>query len=86
MSRQFKKKKNIWRLQKDTWKLNDIRGLMSCKILLTKLYNTFYPPACHSPLPPCPKRPLLAAILRQQQVEKIIKNGYNNTILSTNVH
>ena len=57
-------KKDIWRLQKDTWKLNDIMGLMKCKILLlTKLYNTFIlrncgftSPACHSPLPqtPCP--------------------------------
>ena len=74
-------------------------GLMKCKILqlqVTKLYNTFYPeknvfalpPACHSPLPLCPKLSLLAAILRQQQVEKIIKNKYNNhnnTILYANI-
>ena len=49
---------------------------MKCKILqllLTKLYNTFYP-ACHPPLPFPPKLPLLAAILRQQQVEKIIND------------
>ena len=29
-------------------------------------------------LPLCPKHPLLAAILRQQQIEKIIKNKYKN--------
>ena len=35
-----------------------------------------------------PKRPLLAAILRQQQAEKIIKNkdnNHNNTILYANI-
>ena len=61
---------------------------MKCKILqllLTKLYNTFYPekfiytlftlpPACDSPIPLCPKHPLLGVFLRQQQVEKIIQN------------
>ena len=46
------------------------------------------PPACHSRLPLCPKPPLLAAILRQQQVENIIKKKYNNhntTILYANI-
>ena len=41
MSTQFSKK-DIYRLQKDTWKLNDNMGLMKRKILqllLTKLYN-----------------------------------------------
>ena len=63
-------------------------GLMKRKILqllLTKLYNAFYPEIkclhfpLHITLPYCsPKPPLLAAILRQQHVEKIIKNKYNN--------
>ena len=43
------------------------------------------PPACHSPLRLCPKRPLLTAILRQQQIEKIMNNKYNNTILYANI-
>ena len=79
MSCQFSKKV-ILILQKDTWKLNYIMGLNKCKILqllLSKLYNTFYPekkclhiplPVTH-PLPLCPKLALIAAILRQQQVE-----------------
>ena len=71
-------------------------GFMKCKILqlvLTKL-SAFYPeksvctspsPCPHFPLPLCPKLPLLAAILRQQQVKKIVKNKYNNTILYANI-
>ena len=71
-----------------------LRSVRYC-ILLTKLYKTFYlekvfalPPECHSPLPLCPKLPVLAAILRQQQVPKMIKNVYNNhnnTILYTDI-
>ena len=72
-------------------------GLIKHKILqllLTKRYNKSWkkvlalPPTCPSPLPLCSKLPLFAAILRQQQVEKIIKNRYNNrnnTILYANI-
>ena len=44
-----------------------------------------HPPACHCSLPLCLKLTLLAAILRQQKAEKIMKNKYNNTMLFTNI-
>ena len=59
-------------------------GLMNCKILPFSLlnYTTLFklkivalPPVCHFSLHLCPKLHLLAAILKQQQVEKIIKKG-----------
>ena len=89
MSRQFSQK-DIWRLQKDTWKLNDIMGLVKRKILqllIMKLIQPFlswkkvfaHPPACHT---------LFAAILSQQEVEEVIKNKYNNhknTIFYANI-
>ena len=68
MSRQFSKK-DIWSLRKDTWKRNAF-------CLLN--YTTLFIPRPATPLPLCPKLPLLAAILRQQQVEKVIQNKYNN--------
>ena len=68
---------------------------MKCKILklrLIKLYNTFYPEnsVCTSPCMStlCPKLPLLAAIIRQQHVHKIIQNkcnNHNDAILYTNI-
>ena len=46
-------KKDMWRLQKDIWKLNDILGLMRCKILhfdtLSRKKVFALPPACHPP-------------------------------------
>ena len=82
MSRQISKK-DIWRLQKDTWKLNDN---MECKILHFAVINyaTLFiqkKSVCTSPcLSPFPtslsQTSSPSAILKQQQVEKITKKYY----------
>ena len=56
MSRQFSKK-DIWRLQKDTWKLNYIIGLMKCKILHFTYKTILKESVCtsHSSIPLCLK-------------------------------
>ena len=71
-----------------TWELNYIMGLMKCKLLQLLLTKVILKKMCVTLLYLCPKLPLLAAILRQQHVKKIIKNKYNNhnnTILYGNI-
>ena len=56
------------------WKLNYIMGLMMCtiSILLTKVYNTFYPEKKCLHFPPPATLPVSFPLLRQRQVEKIL--------------
>ena len=67
-----------------------LNTLMKCKIvklLLINLYNTFYSEKTMFALllPLCLKLPVIAAIIRHQQVERIIKNNHKNTILYANI-
>ena len=57
-------KKDIWRLQKDTWKQNWIVGLMRCRILHFTVCLDITP-ACHHP-PSLSPPPSPCTLLRQQ--------------------